>query len=817
MRLYLLVSFAVFIVSTCVPSHGQNPIPPQLQAQPGKLYEVQLGVQVSGMLPFHFDLKSGNLPTELHLLPNGLLRGTPNRDRSGDYTFTVTVTDFTGKQIEASFLLRIAKTIPVGYAQGVVSASTVSTASNPATGASLSQQGHSSSSSSSTASGSSPSPSLTQSAVTPASSSAKQPPKPSPARIDGTLKEGNTKVTITIDPQPNDVEVFVCVFPGATTPGKSDCTQSGTVGVQPIQTIKTATAPSHPSEKIAKDTKAKSVDFTPIQPLACGEVVMLVMVDSTTKERQYSVPAAVCGVPAPTQDNVLGVGVSFLEGHAGASILTKGHVDQYDHEVRISIRSCIVNPKNSIDKGSPPCPGTLIAQSLTNGPSNQDHYVDTDKDGFYSAGLQVPITCKNKPKTKFFSVEAHDMSSDVKAYSPWVDACPQIEDRLTVNRCDREYNDCDEGFSVIGGVEQAGLSAQPNQTNAFLRAFTRSGPLKGSISAWGTIRLLGAPEASSTANVISAVADPSGVLVTKNFATVGSAIDYIAGVEWAPDIFHNYSHGGQFSTSFIAGFGATTPLSAQNLVLAYTVPPLNTVECGQLQTRFTLKNGYNPFPVPGMVGTLPGTTTPNTSCLFNTAGTAANPPANSGTPIQTLAFTNQDRFNFLVKYGAGVRLITRFHTGSSLVCGDAKSYDPERGPCERGVIDFIVGQDEAITGGYLRRFVFKIDGVHPLPIAGSKILYLFGNVSLRFTRNHDLPPLILQSAALDPLTKNGPTSSVFVLPLKQPDRDFYRYGVGLNLTEIFAKLSSKATDDKTKPVTIAPPKSQTSPSDTTPQ
>ena len=803
MRLYSFGLFCLYLLTMGIPSKGQISARPLLQAQPGKPYAVQLGVQVSGTPPFRFSLQNGKLPQGLLLDHDGLITGTPKLATSGDFPFTVLVTDLTGKSIQADFVLRIAKTVPIVYAAAPTQGSAVSTISPPQAPSGISPRTQppvlppQPPPQPSATSKPSPIP-ATPASSTPVSQTAKLSPKIGP------IKEGITAIPITIDPQPDDTDAYVCIFPGATTPGKSDCTQPDTVAVQPAQTTGT---PPLTSVKIRKG--ATSAVFSPIQPLACGQVVMLVLVDSQTKERAASLPAAVCGVPAPTLDTLLGTGISFLEGRAAPSILTKGHNDQYDQEVRISVQSCNItapDPYKSIEGTNASCPGKLLIQPVTDGPNKQDHYVLTDANGAYAAGLQTSIFCKHqKPGTYLFSVVEHDVTSDVQMSSTWVDACQTKA--LTSNPRDREYNDTDEGFSVIGGVEQEGLSAQPNQTNAFLRAFTRSPPFKGNNSIWATVRLLGAPEASSTANVISATADPSGVLITKNFATVGTAIDYIVGYEWDPDWLHNYGHGGQLSVGFIAGLGATTPLGSQNLALAYTVPALNTTECGQLQMRFTPKYGYNPAPAPGTAASLPGTTTPNTNCLFNTAGISL-PAPNSGTAIKTLAFTNQDRSSFLLKYGVGMRLITRFHTGQSLVCGDPKDYDPERGPCERGIVDFVVGQDEAITGGYLRHFVFKIDGVHPLPIAGSKILYIFGSVSLRFTHNTNFAPLILQSASLDSLTKSGPDPSVFVLPLKQPDRDFYRYGVGLNLTAIFSKLSSKSSSDSSNPAKVSPSTSQ---------
>jgi hypothetical protein len=44
--------------------------------------------------------------------------------------------------------------------------------------------------------------------------------------------------------------------------------------------------------------------------------------------------------------------------------------------------------------------------------------------------------------------------------------------------------------------------------------------------------------------------------------------------------------------------------------------------------------------------------------------------------------------------------------------------------------------------------------------------------------------LILQTASGITL----PSATTIVLPLQQPDRDFYRLGIGLNLNQIFCKM-----------------------------
>jgi hypothetical protein len=50
--------------------------------------------------------------------------------------------------------------------------------------------------------------------------------------------------------------------------------------------------------------------------------------------------------------------------------------------------------------------------------------------------------------------------------------------------------------------------------------------------------------------------------------------------------------------------------------------------------------------------------------------------------------------------------------------------------------------------------------------------------------NQNLPPLILQTP---PTTVTVPSPTVIVLPLRQPNRDYYRIGVGLNINQLWCK------------------------------
>jgi hypothetical protein len=338
-------------------------------------------------------------------------------------------------------------------------------------------------------------------------------------------------------------------------------------------------------------------------------------------------------------------------------------------------------------------------------------------------------------------------------------------------------------------------------------------------------RFLGAPTTSNTQNVVAAATNPAGTITSSSLSTVGAAIDYFASYEhefFQPSTKNPNS--GQFTLGPIFGFGATTPLSAQSATIGYAVPAFGTNECTQLIARFqATKNpavpgqygGYNP-PLPGsaaittttQVGSATATSTtspeycivqPGPTSTTSTASGATTTTTVSGTQITNIAFSPIDRSSFLLKYAVGARLIFREHSGSSMRCSSRAANDHPydtltNGPCVRDLVDLTVGQDQAITGGYWRRFVFKSDLILPIAQTG---IYFFGTAAIRIRPNQDLPPLILASTPISSGTSSAtsgtvtvPSPSVFVLPLKQSDRDFYRIGIAIDLSKVLTKLYS---------------------------
>jgi hypothetical protein len=343
----------------------------------------------------------------------------------------------------------------------------------------------------------------------------------------------------------------------------------------------------------------------------------------------------------------------------------------------------------------------------------------------------------NRPST------SHEIKSD--AVSPAPPALPA--------KPVGSVEDYDEGnlmFQIIGGVEQAGIASNANTTNAFLSAYTSAGP-SDRFKLWGRIRLLGQAQAS-TGGVVSAFQDPTGQIKNLDTQKVGQAVDFVLGPDVPLYAFSKPNSNSQFSIHFVAGVGATTPLSSEEVASKFTVPAKGSPQCGDVLANFTAKNGYPANLI------LPDPT--GTNCLAN--------------GITVLAFNRQERTSFLRKYGFGIRTVNKFKFG-----------DQKDQCCEMGTVDFLVGQDEAITGGRLHGWVFRVDGVHPLPIKGKNILYLFGTASIRMSRNQDLRTIVLDA---DTSNATPSAANVALLPLKQPNKDFYRFGVGLDMKKLFTNL-----------------------------
>lgn len=351
------------------------------------------------------------------------------------------------------------------------------------------------------------------------------------------------------------------------------------------------------------------------------------------------------------------------------------------------------------------------------------------------------------------------------------------------------WDDRCSDFQIVAGIEEAGAGSLPPQTNFFLSGFTRVSGTKDAglfpVRPWARIRILGAPT-GSTGDVITAFQDPSGALKDLPKSKIGQSVDFVAGVEvpmWGRE-------NKRYSGAFILDGGGTSPLTSDNVVSKFQVPAAGSQQCNLILQKFTASNGYPA----GLIQANTDPTTP-TNCLAH--------------GYTVLAFSNEDRSSVLRKYAFGLRTTFRYANKNVKTTDttpeDLKAENDSHGAkakttnetttnwtcCQSGIVDWTLGQDEATTGGSLRHWVFRIDGVYPLYFGKDKDagwLYVFGTFAVRLQRNKSFPSLILKSDTSSAVPSDP---NVLLLPLKQPDRDFFRFGVAVGIDKLFSKLATK--------------------------
>lgn len=350
------------------------------------------------------------------------------------------------------------------------------------------------------------------------------------------------------------------------------------------------------------------------------------------------------------------------------------------------------------------------------------------------------------------------------------------ESTFTVNP---QWGDLDErplDISFVGGYEEGFQSSQASTSDGFLAFYGRRLFANDRFGPYFGARLQTAPQASGTYSVVSVLQNPTGAVTSTNLNSVGAAVDLSIGTEWQFKKGIDYN---RTSLSFIAGTGFITPLQSNTIAATFNMPLFGTVECTELQGRLA-----NVLAGPNYAG-IKAVTTANstgTTPCFNNAISSSTAP----TAITLLEYAVPDTPNFYPKYQFGLRIVNRY-PGTS---GGAESCVPAS-KCERGYVDFTVGRSAALTGGILQHGVFTIDAIHPLPVPNMNYIYLFGSASKRFgSLPATVSPLVLTSATTTATT--GPNPATLVIPLTQPDRDFYRIGVGVNITQIFSALAGKS-------------------------
>jgi hypothetical protein len=99
------------------------------------------------------------------------------------------------------------------------------------------------------------------------------------------------------------------------------------------------------------------------------------------------------------------------------------------------------------------------------------------------------------------------------------------------------------------------------------------------------------------------------------------------------------------------------------------------------------------------------------------------------------------------------------------------------------MLDLTLGQDQSVTGGITHGVVFRIDAQYPIPFQALSFLYVYGSSSVRLGGNQN--DLSANLATL-PSPPTLPNAAILELPTQQPNKDFYRIGVGVNILDVFS-------------------------------
>ena len=94
--------------------------------------------------------------------------------------------------------------------------------------------------------------------------------------------------------------------------------------------------------------------------------------------------------------------------------------------------------------------------------------------------------------------------------------------------------------------------------------------------------------------------------------------------------------------------------------------------------------------------------------------------------------------------------------------------------------DVTAGQNAAVTGGSLRKFIWRFAGFLPIPKSPFAII---GSSYLAFAKNNNSSPLFLAAPST---AVTLPNPQVYVFP-KAENRDFYQVGVAVDVVSALKK------------------------------
>ena len=315
---------------------------------------------------------------------------------------------------------------------------------------------------------------------------------------------------------------------------------------------------------------------------------------------------------------------------------------------------------------------------------------------------------------------------------------------------------------TIVGFEQAGASASNSAQRFFFDlCVSIPFPVKQKIDSdfgprwrsWGDVRITSVPQQIQSSVGAFAAAFPQQIADLK-INEVARAAEFLAGAEVRiaqvrtafPSLAGDTKQ--KFSLHLVFSGGVTTPLTPKDTLGVFSIAP----------------------------GTLASEQRTRLETLY--------PQVAGKTEV---AFVTADRDRFFRQYYGGLRLKTHYFDNTAI---------PQ--PLARfpAMLDIAYGQNEAVTGGRFHGGVIRLEGFFPLPFEKARFFYLFGTAMLEPSRPGIIEPLLLQPP--DP-TIRVPSAQVAMVTVSQVNRDYYRLGVGVDLSELVQVIRNKAPSPASVP------------------
>jgi hypothetical protein len=270
------------------------------------------------------------------------------------------------------------------------------------------------------------------------------------------------------------------------------------------------------------------------------------------------------------------------------------------------------------------------------------------------------------------------------------------------------------------------------------------------------------------------------------------------GVPWWADYANTQA---RLAPSLLVGFGMSTPFSTDKTDVFSQV---NQSICDAFNINIPTKSP--PLALSGATG------------LFCQAGTGSSTSpvivAPDGSTKSYVDFFTPERSRFFRKEYVGIRLKTYFFSRSIKAnCDPPVSRGETRGDCDGlynifpGTLDLTFGQDEAVTGGHLSTWLFRVEANYPLPFYQG--IHLFASMYTALTGNNPTQPY--NSFNINaPATGANNDANTFRYGLQPLNRDYFRVGIGIDLVQVFKKASTGGQPNAQAPT----PKSSTTPAPT---